>query len=83
MFCKAVVLNILVNHEKLFVVLAKCLKKFLNNFTFNTVTFQVIFQEFYLDFKLSLLLHFRLPRARSFQNSFFSHPFMVAGLCIT
>ena len=37
----------------------------------------------YLDFKLSLLLHFRFPRARIFQNTSFSHPFIVAGLGIT
>ena len=38
----------------------------------------------YLDFKLlPLLLHFRFPRARIFQNTSFSHPFMVAGLDIT
>ena len=37
----------------------------------------------YLDFKLLLLLYFRFPRARIFQNTSFSHPFMVAGLGIT
>ena len=37
----------------------------------------------YLDFKLLLLLHFRFPRARIFQNTSFSHTFMVAGLGIT
>ena len=36
-------------------------------------------QEFYLDFKLLLLLDFRFPRAGIFQNTSFSHPFMVAG----
>ena len=56
---------------------------FLNKFTFNTVTFQVFFQGMYLDFKVLLLLHFRFPRACIFQNTSFSHPFMVAGLGIT
>ena len=56
---------------------------FLKKFTFNTVTFQTFFQEFPLDFKLLLLLHFRFPRARIFQNTSFSHTFMVASLGIT
>ena len=73
----------LVNQEKLLVVLAEWLKIFLKKFTFNTVTFQIIFQEFYLDFKLLLLLHFRFPRPFIFQNTSFSHPFMVAGLDYT
>ena len=37
----------------------------------------------YLDFKLLHLLQFRPPRARIFQNTSFSHPFMVAGVGIT
>ena len=35
------------------------------------VTFHVPFQGFNLDFKLSLLLHFRFPRAYIFQNNSF------------
>ena len=35
------------------------------------------------NFKLLLLLHFRFPRALIFQNTSFSHPFMVAGLGMT
>ena len=54
----------------------------MSKFTFNTVTFQIFFQGFYLDFKLLLLLHFRFPRAHIFQNTSFSHPFMVADLGI-
>ena len=82
-FAKQLFLLFLVNQEKLLVVSGECLKIFLNKFTFNTVAFQVFFQGFYLDFKLLLLLHFRFPRACIFQNTSFSHPFMVAGLGIT
>ena len=77
-FAKQLFLQFLVNQEKLLAV-ENAWKIFLNKFTFNTVTFQV----FYLDFKLLLLLHFRFPRACIFQNTSFSHPFMVAGLGIT
>ena len=45
--------------------------------------FRYFLQGFYLDSKLLLLLHFRFPRACIFQNTSFSHPFMVAGLGIT
>ena len=82
-FAKQLLSLFLGNQKKLLAVLAKCLKIVLNKFTFNTVTFQIFFQEFYLDFKLLLLLHFRFPRARIFQNTSFSHPLMVAGLGIT
>ena len=82
-FPKQLFLLFLVNQEKLRVVLAECLKIFLNKFPFNTITFPIFFQEFYLDFKLLLLLHFRFPRARFFQNTSFSQPFMVAGLVNT
>ena len=77
-FAKQLFLQFLVNQEKLLAV-ENAWKIFLNKFTFNTVTFQV----FYLDFKLLLLLHFRFPRACIFQNTSFSHPFMVADLGIT
>ena len=77
-FAKQLFLQFLVNQEKLLAV-ENAWKIFLNKFTFNTVTFQV----FYLDFKLLLLLHFRFPRACIFQNTSFSHPFMVAGLGFT
>ena len=63
-FAKQFFLLFLVNQEKLFAVLAKCLKN-------------------YLDFKLLLLLQFRFSRACIFQNTSFTHPFMVAGLGIT
>ena len=82
-FAKQLFLLFLVNQEKLLVVLANAWKIFLNKFTFNTVTSQVFFQGFYLDFELLLLLHFRFPRARIFQNISFSNPFTVAGLGIT
>ena len=52
---------------------------FKKKFTFNTVTLQIFSQEFYLDFKTLLLLHFRFPRASIFQNTSFSHLFMMAG----
>ena len=84
-FSKQFFLQSLVNQEKLFVFLAKCLKneQVLNKFTFNTVTFQVFFQGFCLGFKLLLLLHFRFPRACIFQSNSFSHPYVVAGIGIT
>ena len=81
-FAKQLFLQFLVNQEKLLAV-ENAWKIFLNKFTFNTVTFQVFFQGMYLDFKVLLLLHFRFPRACIFQNTSFSHPFMVAGLGIT
>ena len=82
-FTKQLLLLFLVNQEKLVAVLVEYLKIFQNKFSFNTVTFQIYFQEFYLDFKLLLLLHFRFPRARIFQSTTFSHPFMVGDLGIT
>ena len=83
-FVKQLFLLFLVNQEKLLAVSGKMPKKsFLNKFTFNTVTLQVFFNGFYLDFKVLLLLDFRFPRECIFQNTSFSHPFMMAGLGIT
>ena len=36
-----------------------------------------------LPSRLLLLLHFRFPTAHIFQNTYFFHPFMVAGPGIT
>ena len=82
-FAKQLSLLFLVNQEKLFLISGKCLKVFLSKFTFNTVTFQICFWEFYLYLKVLLLLHFKSTRACIFQNTSFSHLFMVAGLVIT
>ena len=83
-FCKIVVLTIFWRIKGSCMQFQQNARKiFLNKFTFNKVTFQVFFQEFYLDFNLLLLLHFRFPRARIFQNNSFSYPFIVAGLGIT
>ena len=82
-FAQQLLLLFLVNQEKLLVVLAKWLKNLSEQVHFQCTYFSDIFQEFYLDFKLLLLLHFRFPRARIFQNTSFSHPFMVADLGIT
>ena len=71
-FPKQLFLLFLVNQEKLLVVSGKCLKNFLNKFTFNAVTFQIFFQRFYQDFKVLLLLHLRFPRAFIFHFFFFS-----------
>ena len=63
-------------------------RKMLENFFWTLsllmqLLFRYFLQGFYLDSKLLFLLHFRFPRACIFQNTSFSHPFMVAGLGIT
>ena len=82
-FAKQLLLLFLVNQEKLLVVLAECLKNLCNQVHFKYSYFSDICQEFYLDFKLLLLLNFRFPRARIFQNTSFSHPLMVGVLDVT
>ena len=45
-FAKKCFLLFLVNHKKLLVVLALCLRNLFEQFAFNTVTFQVFFKDF-------------------------------------
>ena len=83
-FCETVVLTISCESREVTCSFRKMLEKF---FWTSSLLIQLLFryflQGFYLDSKLLLLLHFRFPRACIFQNTSFSHPFMVAGLGIT
>ena len=83
-FAKQLSLLFLVNQEKLLVVLAKCLKNLPEQSSWTKVM-QLLFRYFLkiLPSRLSLLLHFRFPRAHIFQNIYFSHSFIVAGPGIT
>ena len=82
-FCKTVFLTISCKSREVTCSFRKMLGKFFRTGSLLLVTFQVFFQGLYLEFKVLLLLHFRFPRACIFQNTSFSHPFMVADLGIT
>ena len=66
----------LVNHEKLLVGLAKCLKNLSEAVHFQYSYFSGISQGFYLDFKLHIffLLHFRFPMEHIFSEYLFFPP---------
>ena len=83
-FYKTVVLTISCESREVTSSFKKTLEKI---FWASSLLIQLLFrhflQGFCLDSKLLLLLHFRFLRACIFQNTSFSHIFMVAGLGIT
>ena len=76
-FAKKVVLNISGESREVAYSFSKMLEK---SFWSSSLLVQLLFKYFS---KILPRLHFRFPRTRTFQNTSFSHPFMVAPLGIT